>query len=283
MFAFEYNSIVTLQRKAHGKHFLSLSAEIMGMEQTDILKATQKERAEMTPEYLSLLLRKGVGTAYKAFKKVGKDTWALGTPLSEHDATALIMYYSRLGNEHAKQLAETRRTVTETEKKPAENTVQEVVQTKETEKESTETKKKASRWYYLADMGFFGVTAITAYELYFFLKIWGLFFWAIYALAMVFCLVMAKDSRVRETAQYGYTAVVILECLAFFSHLSMANHLVVTAAKTQQLPFLYNEFIGSMTAPFYIACAISGVLSGIPIFLLWARLNITKELSKSNP
>jgi hypothetical protein len=32
MFAFEYNSIVTLQRKAHGKHFLSLSAEIMGMD-----------------------------------------------------------------------------------------------------------------------------------------------------------------------------------------------------------------------------------------------------------
>jgi hypothetical protein len=177
-------------------------------------------------------------------------------------------------------LAETLLTVTESEKKAPENTVQEVTPTTETEKESKESKKKASRWYYLADLGFFGVTAITAYELYFFLKIWGLFFWSIYALAMVFCLVMAKDARVRETAQYGYTAVVILECLAFFSHLSMANHLVVTAAKTQQLPFLYNEFIGSMTAPFYIACAISGVLSGIPIFLLWARLNITKELSK---
>jgi hypothetical protein len=97
---------------------------------------------------------------------------------------------------------------------------------------------------------------------------------------MVFCLVMAKDSRVRETAQYGYTAVILLECLAFFSHLSMANHLVIEAAKLQQLPFLYNEFIGSMTAPFYIACALAAVLSSVPVFLLWARLNITKELSK---
>lgn len=252
------------------------------MPHNNILKGTQTERDNMPPERLSAWLGIKKDTLYKAYKVVGKGKWATGVPLLTADVEALILYYADR-NERAKSLAETLRTVTETEKKAPENTVQEVVPAAETEKESTESSRKPSCWYYLADLGFFGVTAITAYELYFFLKIWGLFFWAIYALAMVFCLVMAKDSRVRETAQYGYTAVVILECIAFFSHLSMANHLVVDAAKTQQLPFLYHEFIGTMTAPFYIACAISGVLSGIPIFLLWARLNITKELSKSNP
>ncbi len=246
----------------------------------DILKVTQADRDAMPPERLSLILGVQYGTLYKAFKKVGADSWVAGSPLSERDISALVYYYADLGNDTARKLAESRRKAEE----PARNTdapaTESEVMPAESGEQKKETPQKASVWYYLADLVFFGVSGIVAYELWFFLKVWGLLFWGVYAGALFFCLAMAKDKRVPETAQYGYTAVVILECVAFFSHLSMANNLAIKAAKAGELPFLYNQWSGSMTAPFYIACALAAVLSGVPVFLLWARLNITKELSK---
>lgn len=290
-----------LSRKAHGKHFPSLSAEKMGMTHDIDLKGTQKEQDVMTPTRLSLILGIQTGTMYKAFKIVGTGTWGVNLPLSVADIDALILYYAGLGNETAIKLAESRQKPTETENKAPEKEVVSSAPATETEKEREETGRKVSRWYYLADTIFFFVLIMTGAEIWFFLsagtkaeatgyniiKVWGIGLWFVYAVATTISLVMAKDANIPKTAEWGFTALVILEIFGAVCHFSMAKYLVTEAAKNGLMPFTYafpsqameGEWY-SVTAPLWIAGAIAGILSGIVIYAVWIRLNITKELSR---
>lgn len=272
----------------------------MGMIQNNILKGTGTERDNMPPERLSAWLGIKKDTVYKAHKIVGKGKWATGVPLLPADVDALILYYSDR-NENARGLMETLRNATETEKERKETKQEISAPATETKKESKESAKKPSRLYLLADAIFFFVLIMTGAEIWFFLssgmkaeapgyniiRIWGMGLWVVYAIAISISLVMAKDASIPKTAEWGFTALVILEIFGAICHFSMANYLVTEAAKNGLMPFKY-AFPGmamegewySITAPFWIAGAIAGVLSGIVIYAVWIRLNITKELSK---
>lgn len=251
----------------------------MGMEQTDILKTTQKERDVMTPTRLSLVLGIQTGTMYKAFKIVGTGTWGVNLPLSVSDVDALILYYAALGNETAIKLAESRVKVTESEKKAPENTVQEIATVTETAKESTETEKKRRVNITLLDFVFLFILLMTGYSVRFFLGNWGIGLWVVYAGALIDALLKAANPKTPKTAENAFVIVCILEILATSVHFSMANLLVVNAAKANLLPFRYEHW-GTLSAPFWIAFVLSCVLSGIAIWAVAARLLTTKELSK---
>lgn len=238
----------------------------------------------LEPERLAVLLGVQYDTLYKAWKSQGFNGWAKGRPLDHIDTAGIIEYYARLGNNTAGCLAESFRVEMESRSKPAE-TEQPETETRQNATEDVteqpETKRKRpSRWYYLADCIFFAVIGITGYEMHYFMGVWGLLFWGIYAAAVTISLVMAKDSSIPKTAQWGFTAVIIFEALAYFGHLAMANLLICNAAKAGQMPFFYNGFYReTLEYPFWIATVLGGVLSGIVIYVVWLRLEITKEIS----
>ena len=288
-----------------GIDFPSTFREIMGMEHiTDIIKAdVRSNRIDpeqcssivrkilsdgLEPERLAVLLGVQYDTLYKAWKSQGFNGWAKGRPLDSVDTAGIITYYSGLGNDTAGCLAEAFKTETESRDNALETEQPETEagqNAAEQPAEQPETKqKRPSRWYYIADVIFFAVIGLTGYEAWFFLKAWGLGFWAIYAAAITISLVMAKDPAIPKTAQWGFTAVIIFEALAYFGHLAMANYLVINAAKKRLLPFEYADAkygdYYSLELPFYIALVLAGLLSGIVIYVVWLRLEITKELSK---
>ena len=101
IFAFVFNGVVILSRKADGKHFPRLSFDKMGMIHNNISKGTQTERDNMPPERLSAWLDIKKDTLYKAYKIVGKGKWKTGAPLLAADVDALVLYYADR-NERAK-------------------------------------------------------------------------------------------------------------------------------------------------------------------------------------
>lgn len=233
----------------------------------------------MTPERLALVLGLKENTLYKAWKSNGLNGWAIGSPLRQVDIDTIVLYYASIGNETAKRLAEGARKRAESAAHDSGMVRIGAEPVTETDAERPETSRKPSRWYYLADGIFFAVVGVTGYELAYFLGAWGLMLWAIYAAAISISLVMAKDMAIPRTAQWGFTAVIIFEALAYFGHLAMANLLVVNAAKRGELPFDYSGW-GTLQAPFWIAAILAGVLSGVVIYVVWLRLEITKELNK---
>lgn len=242
----------------------------------------------LEPERLAVLLGVQYDTLYKAWKSQGFNGWAKGRPLDHIGTAGIVEYYAGLGNDTAGCLAEGFRVEMESRNKPAEIEQPETESRQNAAEDATEQpetkRKRPSRWYYIADVIFFAVIGLTGYEAWFFLKAWGLGFWAIYAAAITISLVMAKDSSIPKTAQWGFTAVIIFEALAYFGHLAMANYLVINAAKKRLLPFEYADAkygdYYSLELPFYIALVLAGLLSGIVIYVVWLRLEITKELSK---
>lgn len=262
---------------------------------------TQTERDAMTPARLSLILGVQIETLRKASKIVCTGTWGKNSALSEADTNSLIFYYAALGNETAKKLAENRRKETEKVAVSGGNGQMAKIQPAEIPAEKKETEKKASRWYFIADAIFFLVLIMTGAEVWFFLttgmkadapgaaiiRAWGMGLWITYAAAISISLLMAKDASIPKTAEWGFTALVILEFFGAVCHFSMAKYLVTEAAKNGLMPFTYafpsqameGEWY-SVTAPLWIAGAISAVLSGIVIYAVWIRLSITKELSK---
>lgn len=265
----------------------------------DIIKHT--ERDVMTPTRLSLILGIQTGTMYKAFKLVCRGTWGINSALSEANVNALIFYYSDLGNDTAKKLAESRRKETEIVSAPGGNEQVSKIEPEESPAEKKETEKKPSKWYYLADTIFFFVLIMTGVEVWFFIstgmkadtpgaaiiRAWGMGLWFVYAVAISISLVMAKDASIPKTAEWSFTALVILEIIGAVCHFSMAKYVVTEAAKNGLMPFTYafpsqameGEWY-SVTAPLYIAGAIAAVLSGIVIYAVWIRLSITKELAR---
>jgi len=260
--------------------FFTFMGMIQGTPYTAEQESKGVTREVMTPERLSMILGIPPGTLYKAWKKNGLNGWGLGQVLDEDDVSTIILYYANLRNETAIRLAESRRKEKETPGSESRMQDNGSEAAKESRKEKGE--RKASRWYYIADLIFYGVLAVSGYEMWFFMGHWGLLFWAIYAAAVSLSLFMAKDPDIPRTAQTGFTAVCILESLAFFGHFAMANLLIVRAAKAELLPFRYDAW-GTLSAPFYIAGVLACVLSGIVIYAVWIRLNITKELNKKQP
>lgn len=254
----------------------------MGMMQNDkelIVLAAGTEDS-MTPERLALILGLELDTLYRAWKTNGLNGWARKKPLDQDGVDTIIMYYANLGNETALRLSESARMRKEMIAESDGRQAPETVKGADTDSgKNGSERKRPSRWYYIADLIFYGVLAVSGYELWFFLGRWGLFFWAIYAAAVTLSLFMAKDPDIPRTADAGFTAVCILEALAFFGHFAMANLLIVNAAKADLLPFRYDAW-GTLSAPFYIACVLACVLSGIVIYAVWIRLSITKELNK---
>lgn len=250
----------------------------MGMTHDNELNALLKERDQPTPESISLMLRKQIGTAYKAFKKVGKDGWAVGTPLSERDATALIMYYAAQGNPHAKKLAENRSTVTESPQKEKENTTP----VEGTPAESvTENKEIKPSRLSLLDVVFWFTVCLTGWGFYTFFGVWGIGVWIVYALIAIHAMIMAQNPRLRSTARAGLAAVVGLEIIAFCVHFAMFNLAIWRIGgdlkRGEILPFRIFEHLDY---PFYIAVVFAAILSAGNIYAVSVKMNITKELSK---
>lgn len=246
------------------------------------LSTTIRQPEAMTPERLSNVLGLKLNTLYKAWKANGLNGWAVSEPLKQADVDTMILYYAGRGNETARKLAENARMRLEesAEKTPALNESAEAKPEAPAESGKESRAARPSRWYYLADLILLFVLGVSGYELHFFLGMWGLFFWGVYAAAVMLSLIMAKDRTIPRTAEAGFTAVCILEALAFFGHFAMANLLVVNAAKADLLPFRYDAW-GTLSAPFYIAAVLACILSGIVIYVVWIRLNITKEMNKT--
>lgn len=277
-----YNGVVIL-RKQTRKAFSATSSIFMGMtHDINRLSTTIRQPEAMTPERLANVLGLKRNTLYKAWKANNLNGWAVSEPLKQADVDTMILYYAGRGNETARKLAENARMrlLAAAEKAPALNEIAEAKPEAPAENGKESRAARPSRWYYLADLILLFVLGVSGYELHFFLGMWGLFFWGVYAAAVILSLIMAKDRTIPRTAEAGFTAVCILEALAFFGHFAMANLLVVNAAKADLLPFRYEAW-GTLSAPFYIAAVLACILSGIVIYVVWIRLNITKELNKN--
>lgn len=123
----------------------------------------------------------------------------------------------------------------------------------------------------------FAVTILTAiYGLWYNLREMGLAFAVPYSLISFHAMRMAKNNRNLKTARAGIAAVVILEALAFFVHLSMFNLRVVQIAQKGNLPFEYSAW-GSLEAPFYIALVLATLFSASGIYSVGVTFSMTKE------
>lgn len=128
----------------------------------------------------------------------------------------------------------------------------------------------------MLDVMYLATIATAIYGLWFNLREMGLAFAVPYSLISFHALRMAKNPASRRTAQAGIAAVVVLEILTFFIHLSMFNLRIVQAAKAQSLPFEYS-FYGTLEAPFYIACVLSGLFSGAGVYAVAVTFSLTME------
>lgn len=127
----------------------------------------------------------------------------------------------------------------------------------------------------------YATTIVTAiYGLWFNLKEMGVAFAIPYSLISLHALRMAKNPDTLKTARAGISAVVVLEILTFFIHLSMFNLRVVQIAKANALPFEYSYW-GSMSAPFYIALVLSALFSGAGVYAVAITFSITAEKIKA--
>ena len=138
--------------------------------------------------------------------------------------------------------------------------------------------KPAFNWWGITmlDMVYLSTIVTAIYGLIYNLREMGAFFAVPYCLISWHAIRMAKRSDNRRTAQAGIAAVVVLEVLTFFIHLSMFNLRLVDAAKSGSLPFEYS-FWGSTSAPFYIACILAGLFSGAGIYAVSVTFSLTSE------
>ena len=138
--------------------------------------------------------------------------------------------------------------------------------------------KQAFTWWGITmlDMVYLSTILTAVYGLVYNLREMGAFFAVPYCLISWHAIRMAKRSDNRRTAQAGIAAVVVLELLTFFIHLSMFNLRLVDAAKAGSLPFEYS-FWGSTSAPFYIACILAGLFSGAGIYAVSVTFSLTSE------
>ena len=257
----------------------------MGMLHDTELNTILERYRSMTPERLSAGLGVSIDTLYRAWKKQNPSaSWARGVDLDGEGVERIVAYYADLGNQTAVRMMENR--VAETSRKAAERVTEidgtqtkpaEIAADRQTEK--TERTKRAPRFTVL-DAVFLLILLLTGWNVWFFLGKWGAAFWVAYAGVMIDALRMASRPDIQRTARTGLAVVCVLEFIAFWTHLAMANLLLVNAAKSNLLPFRYEAW-GTLEAPFYIACVVAAVLSGTAVYAVWVRISIANELSKN--
>lgn len=259
----------------------------MGMLHDTELNTILERYRSMTPERLSAGLGVTMDTLYRAWKKQNPGaSWARGVDLDNKGVDRIIEYYAGLGNHTAIRMMENR--AAETSRKAAERVTENGgTQTKQAETgtdcqaqktEHAERKARAPRFTVL-DAVFLLILALTGWNVWFFLGKWGAAFWVAYAGVMIDALRMASRPDIQRTARAGLAVVCVLEFIAFWTHLAMANLLLVNAAKANLLPFRYEAW-GTLEAPFYIALVVAAVLSGTAIYAVWVRISIANELGK---
>lgn len=126
----------------------------------------------------------------------------------------------------------------------------------------------------MLDVVYYTTIATAVYGLWFTLKEMGLAFAVPYCLVSLHALRMAKNPESRQTARVGVAAVVVLEVLTFFIHLTLFNLRAVQAAKAGTLPLMYWE---NISAPWYIACVLAGIFSAAGVYAVAVTFSITSE------
>lgn len=252
---------------------------------TDIAAILERNR-HITPERLSVVLGVSLDTLYRAWKKQNPALgWARGADLDEAGVEKMFAYYAGLGNTTALRMMENRQEEQGgTERKAPDGTAEssgteqaQAVQAEPASPALTERTRKAPRFTVL-DAVFLLILCLTGWNVFFFLGKWGAAFWLAYAGVMVDALRMASSPDIQRTARAGLAVVCVLEFIAFWTHLAMANLLLVNAAKADLLPFRYEAW-GSLEAPFYIACVVAATLSGTAVYAVWVRISVTKEMN----
>jgi hypothetical protein len=126
----------------------------------------------------------------------------------------------------------------------------------------------------MLDVVYYTTIATAVYGLWFTLKEMGLAFSVPYCLVSLHALSMAKNPESRQTARAGVAAVVVLEVLTFFIHLTLFNLRAVQAAKAGTLPFLYWD---DPSTPWYIACVLAGMFSAAGVYAVAVTFSLTSE------
>lgn len=258
----------------------------MGMNHDTELNVILERNRSMTPERLSVVLGVSLDTLYRAWKKENPGlTWARGADLDSAGVDRIVFYYAALGNETAVRLVENRKPEQTERPRKADGTPTERAEHPDqvggTETESSGTPTESTRnagGITMLDAVFVFILLLTGWNLYYFLGHWGAAFWIAYAGVSINALRMASRADIPRTARVGLSVVVVLEFIAFWTHLAMANLLLVNAAKKDLLPFQYDAW-GTLEAPFYIAIVVAAVLSGIAVYAVWVRISITSETS----
>lgn len=140
----------------------------------------------------------------------------------------------------------------------------------------TPAKRRAWPTFSMLDAVYYTTIATAVYGLWFTLKEMGLAFAVPYCLIALHALRMAKNPESRKTAQAGVSAVVVLEILTFFVHLTLFNLRAVQAAKLGKLPLEYSYW-GTMEAPWWIACVLAGMFSAAGVYAVAVTFSLTSE------
>lgn len=136
------------------------------------------------------------------------------------------------------------------------------------------TKRRAWPSFSMLDAVYYTTILTAVYGLWFTLKEMGLAFAVPYCLVSLHALRMAKNPESRKTAQAGVAAVVVLEILTFFVHLTLFNLRAVQAAKLGKLPLGYWD---DPSAPWWIACVLAGLFSAAGVYAVAVTFSLTSE------
>lgn len=126
----------------------------------------------------------------------------------------------------------------------------------------------------MLDVVYYTTIATAVYGLWFTLKEMGLAFAVPYTLVGLHALRMAKNPASRKTARAGLAAVVVLETLTFFVHLTLFNLRAVQAAKIGKLPLDYWD---DPSAPWWIACVLAAMFSAAGVYAVAVTFSLTSE------
>ena len=180
-------------------------------------------------------------------------------PARSHDSQTLRDFVA-LSEKPARRAASAKRTATAPIQEPA----------------PTPTKGRAWPTFSMLDAVYYTTILTAVYGLWFTLKEMGLAFAVPYCLIALHALRMAKNPESRKTAQAGVAAVVVLEILTFFVHLTLFNLRAVQAAKLGKLPLEYSYW-GTMEAPWWIACVLAGMFSAAGVYAVSVTFSLTSE------
>lgn len=183
---------------------------------------------------------------------------------------------------------ETRVQATQSAPKPKNVVGKQQIEMQTTRREKAQTvhpvpkKKYWFEYVTMLDVVYLATIATAVYGLWFNLREMGIAFAVPYTLVSFHALRMAKNPESAKTAQAGIAAVVVLEILTFFIHLTMFNLRIIQATKQMILPFSYEWYSGDMKEiPFFIACVLSALFSAAGVYAVSVTFSLTMEKHNS--